>query len=1297
MSDDTVIKSVLTLRDGLGLTEAEAKAVVPIYLGGNMTAGGVALLTGEKLSTVQRTLGRLVNKGLIKQIDGIVPVYQALSPSLALSGTLGESLDNIRSVTGESEQMLSSRIQETEAATETILEFQAKSLEELKAALTTYEEQVLDLVTNQIDLVVTTATSSMSGFSDEIEQAMNGLDTLLDESLGTRLLELQAEIDKAQVAMEKDLKAQVRDFDKWLKTERKGPLTSIGEFEAKSSALVESAKTAVSKALSKSSESIQSLAREISGKLTSLASAASDDGIAVINEVSSEISQLLNHVDGELGQAYLAGQESLKEIITQARGIYKEYSEFAKTRIDGAVEIADSVGGIVEDWKTEVSGFMDVASQSVTSQLDQVAATDTSYLEVTKNSLTSHIERVNTSLADEYTELSNLATALGSDSEATLAETRSMVLELLQGQNSVEQTDCDAVAEKLEAEFDKWVGDTVASIEKTLKDTSKDVSSILDTETSELNSISDAMNSRLKSAFSSVIKSTTTKNETLLKTAKKTTHDFESNIGERLEEIIGSFITATEKQVKESKELYERLRERLDNRMTQSVSAINSQADRIQKDISNTISEQTNRIDQHTQGIQNEFHNRLEDITSQFLSLTQGLEATFNGLLSSQTVEARDLISSAHSEFRSILKNEVSTLKDDSAKIQQEYSSELALKIDDVASSVATVKKALNELAAEKRYEISESMSKTLADLETSIRSTEESLRDIESGTVSQFIENMEQVSQEFKVTVAGARDNISERLGSVKDVVAASLTKSSSAAKIVVDGFIAEQKDSKQRFLADTSKKMNRLGTKRAKDSAASIENYQSQLSERQTSGVKERSIAREEVLAAVETRRSEVANAFDAAAVWVDSSVSNIATSLEAFGTKLNNELVLMQRGLQKSGTETASAILERGEADLDNFQDVASTLFQNAESIVTTHLNQFGDSASDALSKSNDSFTSMPTKVSEELIHLEDEITKKTSQDYTTIIGDLSGSFTDCTRTAESMSEGFKNLLESTSLSLTQHRDEAFEEVQKSTELANQYASRKFESIGLDLKTQLSTDSSGLLNKTRLAFSSRTKDITDSVTKTTNAINELTSTLKQNRNKALSQFGETSEKALRRWSTEQKDQMSSLKERVHDTILGVTEKTEQTIKVLNAIHEAGDELAKGPAKRTWYVSGKEEACAHITDMAERAQDSVVISIIDSSCLDYKKLAKVKQPKRKVLVVPETEELDPDLEALDGWRIWETKTPMFMSVIDDREILVGGVTSKEELLALVSEDETYLRLYHDILGPRLVRGRVT
>ncbi|MGY5880014.1 MAG: helix-turn-helix domain-containing protein [Candidatus Thorarchaeota archaeon] len=1296
MSDKVVTKSVPILRKNLGLTEAEAKVIVPIFLGGNMTAGGVSLLSGEKLSAVKRNLGKLVKKGLVKEIDGIVPVYRALSPSLALSDQLTEAIGAVEGLTSDSGKLFTSRLKEIDVVVNDVVKSQLTTEDKIRTTLTSYEDKILDLVKTQVDLVVVASTGAMTSFSTEIEEAMNGLDTVLDDNLGIKMSELQAEIDKAQIALAKDLKKMVREFDRWMKLERKGTITTVSEFELRSKNLVNTAKKAITVALSKSTESIQSLARNLSGTLTSMASNASDEGLAILNGVSNEISQFLNNLDGELAKAYLTGQESLKDVVTQSRELSKDYGEFAKNKINTAVEITSSVGDVVDEWQVEVSGFMDVASQSINSQLDQVSTTGSNYLEVVKKSLTNHIDRVNESLNDEYGSLMTLATSLGTECETTLGDTRTMVLDLLKVQSDEEIASCDASTRQLHTALDKWVTTTVSEIETKLAETSEDVSSILNTETSELNTIAVAMNSRLKSAFKSVIKSTSTKNDAMLTSVKKTSHDFERDVGIEIDELVENFTSATEKQVRESKDLYEGLRDKLDKRMTKSVSTINTQADRIQKEIGTSITEQMERIEQHSQGIRNEFHTRLEEMTTQFMTMVQGLEVTFNGLLSSQTVEARDIISSAHTEFRTSLKNEVMNLKEDSLKVQQEYSTELTLKIDEVASSVATAKKVLEELSLHKRTEISLSMAKTLSDLEKAVKSTEQNLHELESGIVKQFIENMEQVSQEFGTTVDGARDNISERLDNIRATTEAALSKSSSDAKLIADGFVSEQNDHKQRMMANTSKKINRLATKRVKDSAASIEAFQAAVAVNQTSSMKERSKAKEEVLATLETRRSEVANAFDAAQVWVDSTQSNMATSLDVHGNKLKNELILMQKGLQKAASEASLAIQERGDEYVDQFQEITLALFQNTELIVTDRLNDFGDSASTALTKSNDAFTNIPTQMEEELSKMEAEITEKTSHDYGEIVEGLSVTFTETDRAAEAATEELRSLADATANKMTEKRDEVIETVKKNANLANQHASRKFESIGLELKTKLSSESSRVVENAHSNYIVKNLEITDSVTKATNTSNETISTLRQVRNEALSSFSEQGDRTLRRWSADQRDQMNSLKERIEETISGVTGSTQETIDVLSAIHEIGDTMLAGPSDRTWYLSGNDEACAHIIDMATRAEESVIISVTNASCIDFKKLAKVKKPKRRVLVLPELEDQDPNLELLDGWRIWETNTPMLLSVIDDKEILVGGASETEALIAIVSEDKTYLQLYHDVLGPRLVNSRV-
>jgi len=1296
MSDKVITKSVPILSKSLDLTESEVKVIVPIFLGGNMTAGGVSLLSGEKLPAVKRTLGRLVKKGLLKEIDGLVPVYKAVAPSLALSEKLTEAIGEVEGLTSDSEKVFASRLKEIDVVVNDIVKSQSTAEDAISTALSSYEEQILELVKTQVDLVAVASTGAMTSFSTDIEEAMNGLDTLLDDNLGIKMSELQTEIDNAQLALAKDLKKMVREFDRWMKLERKDTITTVSEFKLRSKGLVGTAKKAITGALSKSTESIQSLARNLSGTLTSLASNASDEGLAILNGVSNEISQFLNNLDGELAKAYLAGQESLKDVVTQSRELSKDYGDFAKNKINTAVEITMSVGDVVDEWQVEVSGFMEVASQSINSQLDQTSMTGANYLGVVKKSLTSHIDRVNESLNEEYGSFMTLSTSLGTECETTLGDTRTMILDLLKNQNADEIASCDTTTKQLHTALDNWVASTVSDIEVKLTETSEDVSTILNTETSELNTIAVAMNSRLKSAFQSVIKSTSTKNDAMITSVKKTAHDFERDVGVEIDELVANFTTATEKQVRESKELYEGLRDRLDKRMTKSVSTINSQADRIQKDIGVSITEQMERMDQHSQGIRNEFHTRLEEMTTQFMTMVQGLEVTFNGLLSSQTVEARDIISSAHTEFRTSLKNEVMNLKEDSLKVQQEYSTELALKIDEVASSVATAKKVLEELSVHKRTEISESMAKTLRDLEKAVKSTEQNLRNIESGTVKQFIENMEQVSLEFSVTVDGARDNISERLDNIRASTEAALSKSSGNAKTIADKFVSEQKDHKQRAMANTSKKINRLATKRVKMAAASIEAFQASVSEIQTSSMKERNTAKEEVLANLEIRRSEVANAFDAAQVWIDSTQSNMATSLDTHGNKLKNDLILMQKGLQKSATEASLTIQERGDEYVDQFQEIALALFHNTESIVTDRLNDFGDSTASALTKSNDAFTNIPTQMEEELSKMEAEITEKTSQDYSEVVDGLSTTFTETRRAAEAATEEFKTLVDSTANKMTEKRNEVIETVKKNADLANQHASRKFESIGLELKTNLSSESSRVVENARTNFTTKNLEITDSVSKATNTSNEKTSALKQSRNEALSSFGEQGERTLRRWSAEQRDQMNLFKERIQDTIKGVTGSTQETLDLLSAIHEIGDTMLARPAKRTWYLSGNDEACAHILDMATRAEDSVIISVTNPSCIDFKKLAKVTKPKRRVLVIPERDDHDATLELLDGWRIWETKTPMLLSVIDDKEILLGGASETESLIAIVSEDNTYLQLYHDVLGPRLVSDRV-
>jgi sugar-specific transcriptional regulator TrmB len=1292
MSDEAVAEVVSVLKKNLGITNVESKVILPVYLGGNMTAGGVSLMSGEKLSTVKNALKRLVDKGMIHEIEGIVPVYRSIPPNLALSDELSNVLTEVQDLTELSKKTFSTKTKEIDKNVEKVVSSQKKSLDVVRKSLSNYENEMQELVHGRIDKVKTTATGVMTSLSEDIEDIMNKLDTALDNRLGAKLTELQKEIDKSQVQLEKETKSISREFDKWLKSERTTTLTNISEFEKKAKALTSLAADAVNKALAASSDSLQGITNGMTTTLSSMTSNASDKGVEILNSVSEDLTQLLAHLEDELNQTYVTGQESMREVLEQARTIPTEFSEFTKNKILASVELVDTVSGEIEDWKEEVTNFMDIASQGVTSQLEQVAKTDANYIVVLKNTLTSHVEKLNGMIREEYHHIQNLATSLGADCETTLADSRVLMLELLETQNAAEQADCEAASKTLHSELDKWVAGTVQTIEKNLKTTSDDISAILDTESSELHTLAGAMNSRLKSAFNSIIKSTTAKNESLITSVKKTSDDFEASVSSTLEELINSFAVTTEKQVRDSKKLYERLRDRLDKRMNQRVTTISSQAERIDTEIQSIIDQQVKRIDDHTTGIREEFHTHLEDITKRFITLTQGIEATFNGLLSSQTVEARDLIASTHSEFKTALKSEMAALKEDALKLQQEYSTELGLKIEEVASSVATAKHTLEEVAEEKKFELSESMAKALSTLDTSIRSTEDNLRGMEEGTITQFTENLDQVSKEFNETVDSARDTITERLGNIGSTTTSILETSTTAAKGVADAFVSDQKDHKQRYLADSSKKMNRLATKRVKASKIQIEEFRTELSESETAGVKSRNATKEDVIQAVDERRAEVTQAFDAASVWVDSTVSNLATSLDTFGTKLSNEIVLMQSNLQKASAEASAAVLERGNSDIDKFADIASTLFQDAESSVTTRIEDFGEGCAAALVKGNEAFTALPNSMAEKIENVDKVFIKELNQNYGMVAEKLSTSFTEFQRSAESASEEFRNLLEESSIQTTEKRNKAIKSVQERSNLTNQLAARKLESIGLELKTQLSTQTSTLIEKVHSDLDARNQVLTEVVTGASNQASEGITLLRQTRNDSLTKFADQVDKSIRRWSNTQKKEMVALSDNVQGTIDGVTSLTSRAVENLKAIHVAGAKLLDVSTDRTWYLSGMEESCAHITDMALRANESIVVSVHDVACLDLKKLARVRTPKRRILIVPESEYEDPALEAMDGWRIRQTKTPMLLTIVDDREILIGGATDSDTPIAVISEDAAYLKLFHDVLGPRLI-----
>jgi hypothetical protein len=274
-------------------------------------------------------------------------------------------------------------------------------------------------------------------------------------------------------------------------------------------------------------------------------------------------------------------------------------------------------------------------------------------------------------------------------------------------------------------------------------------------------------------------------------------------------------------------------------------------------------------------------------------------------------------------------------------------------------------------------------------------------------------------------------------------------------------------------------------------------------------------------------------------------------------------------------------------------------------------------------------------------------------------------------------------------------TKNLERALEDAKKGALVSNQYAARKLESMGIELKTHVGSESARLTERVQNDVTAKNTEITGAAIKAMNDTTEGLSVLRQTRNDAFNSLSEHADKLLRQWSTEQKKDLSSLKGEIDLAVGSFSELADKTLETIEVVKGAGAELSTISTNQTWYVTGNEEICAHMLDMVTRAEKSVVLSVLDLDCLNLKKLAKIKSPRRRILVVPETEELDSALSALEGWRIWQTSTPTTLALIDKSEVLVGGSESSDTALAVVSREESYLRFYHEYLGPVLTKRR--
>ncbi len=1296
MSKSAKIRAIPKLVETIALSNNEATVLLPIIRGGNLTAGAIAEVVGQPLTKVGKPLKSLIDKGLVEKIDGIVPLYRASPPILPMTDTLESFIDYVEKISSTTTASVQKILKSNEKTLASVIKTNEDGYDSLNTAFEEYENEVVSTVLNHITKMTELTSEILNEYAQKIHTALDSMNASLEVDMGEKLSLLQSELDSSQKQLAIDTKRITKDFQKWLSQEKTATLTSVKDIDKKSTNLISTAKKVLEAALKSSEKALIESSEQLSTLLGEKALESSNTISEILINLSETLKQKSSNFNSLIGQNLTSSKKTLTDTVQEAQQNADSQAEVMQKRFDETLNVAKAFGDNIELWKEEVTNYMETASQSVLAQLEQLNSSEKSFLEVVRSSLTGHIEKTNASIGDEYKSLRNLARNLTSDTDTLMSDARSSVLELLQSEVTGNKERLQQTNESLQQNIASWGEKASKAIDKKINSAVKEVSTVLDTETAEFNSLTDNIASRLKSSFSGVISTTETKNEAAVSTIKRIASDYESSLESKLGEIANEHFAAIQKQVGEAKALYESLNQRLSKRLTESSSSLNSQVARTQKEIDTSIVEQVERIDRHVEEIRSDFRSRIEEMTQQFVTVTQSIESSFNGLVASQSVEARDLIASAHTEFKNVMKSEMESLDSDSIKLQQEFASEIGMRIDSVMESTASLKRGLDEFTSEKRNEISKNMEDAISSIEQSLSAAQEGLVEIETGTVKQFADNVQQLTKEFGISVAGARDNIAERLKSITVESSDILVKNAINVKTTVDAYLSEEMESMQRVLAETSKKLDKLAAANIKKTTEKVDEFFRNMDQIQELTATTRIQARDEIMKEIENRRAETVVAFDAASVWIDSAMDNVSTSLETLGSKMNNDVLHVQQNLGKSFETAMNGMRERAQSHISQLDEVGKSFLQHVDSLLDTSINEFNNAGETSLNAAIDSLSEFPEKIAQ----VAEQVGKSTlaeSKARLTAGGDeVSQQIADLDTSSKSMCDDMTSLVSKIEAQMSQVQENTVEQIQQAALISNQHASRKFESIGVEMKAAFSSATFEIVDSISAEVKDSTSQIQEHLKSGSGSISATRTNLQGARTELIKSVSDGTTESLNTWAESARDTSMKLSTTIQESNNSAAEGARNTTTMLKAIFESTDELKPLPSENTWYLSGKDEICAQIQDMAKTVERSILISIPQMDCLDLKKLAKVKTPTRKVLVIPQSEDKDPDLELLKGWRIWELQDPMLLAVADEKEILLGGLPESEVPICLVSRDNSYLQIYHEIVGPKIVADAI-
>ncbi|MEM2142255.1 MAG: hypothetical protein QXS20_00150 [Candidatus Thorarchaeota archaeon] len=1292
MSDrqESVDERISLFASKLGLNELAARVLSCTYMGMNLTLGTISSLVGEKESKVSKVVEKLVEQGLLARVDGIVTVYHPVLPLETLIQHLDSTSVKIKSLTKEANTLLSRETKRIAANRDSLSKATGKAVGVIRDELRSLETSLDELLDREIENALGIVSNAIDGFSGAAGAILENARATQDETFEVGLASLREELDGVKESFAEEATRLVEKFEDDLKTRHREFEEALDGLRKTNAAFAE----VTQKVLLEAYDTMGVVIQDIWADLTQGLESSTAESIGRVRPL---LEKMLGNINSEvadfregLRQAYLRGMGSLSQLVESARQLYKEPIDAIDVTLGRVSEMVASSRDGLATVRKNIEASLASSSESLKNAFNKILDLDRSYRRSVLDSLDRELSQISSILDSRHSTLAELAGAMSADLRRSISNTREEVARAIQAQYESELQRSEEVRDSVVSELDAWSKSLSQGVHKELDIMLGNIDSTMSKRSAEVQDLARNTGAKMTSSFEEILSEFETNRSVALEKMKGSVQDLESELTSTTSSVLSDYENRALASVESLQEDYERLHKLVEKRVAESISSILAHADKAQKSLESSMDRHIDALNRHSATLRDEFHTHAENITAQFLKMVQDVEKSLDTLISSQVARTSEMLSSMDIEFKNMVKAEVKALKAESADMQHEYAALLNQKLTEASESILETRKDLQKILQDQNARFSAIVGEAVTNLESLISTTEAALRQ-ESGSVSELSNELIRLSTDTQHSLERIRQSIGETFSMIEESLRSSVDKQISSVRSIVDAFFAESHESRKKALSDILASVDRITTESISASGAALNSYQSKLTESEAESGKILNKVREDVTATMAKLESEASGLLGTESVTISKSIEKTLNGLATMTADLDNKVHQLHRDFEGALVDLKDGLAEQGERGPSLVEELSRSFLDHTVEHANKHADNVESVAVAEVNRGIEILSGLQRSITDTVSDIGLSLTVKTGEGQGTLIEKTGAVISKYQKSAESTMTHFDTFLNDSENRIRSMRDQVASSFTNSLDSASALTARRFESAAHGVKEKFGSKLSQLDTDLRMQVDSTGPVLREKLAEVKRNAGDGISESREKISRALDDFKTDTDRALTEWSSESANGLEKAGSAITETAEKMDALISDSVSVLSAIGQVIQALARKPDK-SWFVRGADEIKAHILEMAARATKSIIISVPDVRMLDMGHLAAIEVPDRRVLLLPAVEGASQVADQLPGWMVWEHETPPVLALRDGEEIVIAGSEMGDDTVALVSTDPVYLRLFHDVIGPRLV-----